>query len=177
MKAHTGGANFTGKTDTRKSMLLKVCVMLGVFYLQPVLAGAEIYQYMNNAVVCFTDDISKVPEQQIESVKKIAEIKSPSDIGNRYPGNIKGKKRAVQQNTEKQISDKEAEQLNALKRELDKEYQSLQKRKAELTTALKKKMSSKEIRIHNQLVKKLNKDSTLYMEKKEIYEKRGAAYH
>ena len=159
-------------------LLIGLITFIGSLFFYAVSADAEIYQYYKDGVICFTDDISKVPEKQLPSVKPMREIVSSPEIENRQNSDQSDKEifeeNVMKNSKAEKIQDGEAEQLDEIRKKLNREFEGLKKRKAELNAALENENSPRQLKIYNQLIKKLNEDSMQYLQKKERYEKRLA---
>ncbi|MCP4553741.1 MAG: hypothetical protein GY834_17255 [Bacteroidetes bacterium] len=162
-----------------RPFLLIICsLILGL----PVFSSAELYKYYDKkGNLSFTDDVSKVPEDQKEAAETIREIKTklvapvmPGTQNDTPPisGQTMDKKAALKSELEQ-----ESKELGVIKKELDEEYTALNGRRDMLIIERKTKMDLEKVKAYNEKANALNHDTLTYKEKKEAYLKRAEAYN
>jgi hypothetical protein len=130
-------------------------------------AAADYYKYIDqNGNIRYTDDLSRVPENQRPDVKSYEEFKSSNT-----PAATAPEKDSVQPTAEKTSEvdaglESEGRQIKEKKDKLDKEYQALMKEKARLETEAKTSKTVDETVVFNQNVSKLNKEIVQYDQKR-----------
>jgi hypothetical protein len=146
----------------------------------PGVSSAELYKfYDKNGNLSFTDDASRVPEEQRESAETIREVQSkplspimPATEDASVSGQTSNNKAALKSELEQ-----ESKELGVIKKELADEYSALNGRRDRLLIEGKIKMNSKETKVYNQKANELNQDTLKFKEKQQAYIKRVGAYN
>ena len=135
-----------------KAALLAILVML---VLTPFEAKADFYKYIDkNGNIIFTDDLSKIPKNQRDKVKKYQE---PPPLPQVKKSVIKEKQKSNPENSQNVSAT--SEEMNAKKEELEKrqtqleqEYEALMEEKAALERQKADANGRNEIKIYNEQV-------------------------
>lgn len=150
--------------------VILLCIPLCVIF--SFSASAEYYKYVDkNGVTRYTDDLSQVPKQKREELKKFKEIKSG------YSQEIKTESSKVLKKTETKADNSKADELRNIKKELDEEYQSIKAERENLITQGKKASRKSAVEELNVKAAALNKRIEEYEKKKEDYIKRVKEYN
>lgn len=144
-----------------KTTLLAILAML---VLTPIKAKADFYKYIDeNGNTIFTDDLSKVPENQRDKVKKYQE---PPQLPQSKKSVIKKTQKLNPENSQNisATSDEmntKKEELEKRQTQLEKEYEALMEEKVALEHQKAESKGRNEIKIYNEQVRlfsdKLNK--------------------
>jgi chromosome segregation ATPase len=144
-----------------KAILWAILTML---VLTPIEAKADFYKYTDgNGNTIFTDDLSKIPEDQRDKITKYQE---PLPLPQTEKSVIKKTQKSTPENSKKVSAT--SEEMNAKKEDLEKrqiqleqEYEALMKEKAALEHQQAEAKDINEIKVYNELVRvfsdKLNK--------------------
>jgi chromosome segregation ATPase len=144
-----------------KTILLAILAML---VLTQIEAKADFYKYTDeNGSTIFTDDLSKIPENQRNKIKKYQE---PLSLPKTEKSVIKKPQKSTPENSKKVSAT--IEEINAKKEELEKrqihleqEYETLMKEKAALEHQQAEAKGRNKIKVYNEQVRvfsdKLNK--------------------
>jgi len=135
-------------------------------------AFSEYYKYVNQeGVVCFTDDLSQVPEKQRTNLKKIKEI--VSDSGSKAEPKIQD----IVQGKSDEVNDKTLIELKKMGNALDKEFSELNAERERLIAMQNNSSTEEDIAQFNIQANELNKKVIEYKEKKATYLKKVKAYN
>jgi len=158
-------------------------LILLILVLFSIPASAEFYKFIDEeGNVQFTDDLTKVPVNQREGVRKYIEsrtdaedIKDNANIDKKEEQLFDGQEKAIQ------IEDtnlfKTKKELDAKKKELDAEYVALLKEKEEIDKSIQKLKTNEEIKISNEKVQKFNEKIKKYEEKRKAFNTEVKAYN
>lgn len=142
-------------------------------------AIAEFYKFIDkNGNVHYTDDLSRVPENQRSSVSEYKEYKSDTD--NEQVELQKGDIKQPFPEKKKEINnslDKTGKLLEIKKQKLDKEYQDLMKEKEEIEKEKKNIKTEIETRKRNEKVLALNEKIKNYEKKIKTFNAEVEAYN
>lgn len=142
-------------------------------------AIAEFYKFVDeDGNVHYTDDLSRVPENQRSHVDAYKEYKSDTDI---EP--VEDQKEDIKQpvpEEKKEVDNSLTEtgqRLEIKKEKLDKEYQDLMKERAEIEIEKKNIKTAIETRKHNEKVLAFNEKIKNYEKKREAFNAEVEAYN
>lgn len=156
-------------------------IIIWIVFFVLVLSGsgtADIYKYYDdNGVLCITDDISRVPEDQRKAVEKSKEINTPmaQDSDYQIPKQT-SESTAVDEQLQQQMK-KEHDRLIKVRKELDSEFSQLKERRDALVQEQDSEMSPEALENFNLMARNLNDDTLIYKKKKEDYLKAVEAYN
>ncbi|MEE8481557.1 MAG: DUF4124 domain-containing protein [Desulfobacterales bacterium] len=158
-------------------------IILLILVLFSVPASAEFYKFIDEeGNVQFTDDLTKVPLNQREGVRKYIESRTDAeDIKDN--ANIDKKEKQLLDGQEKamQIEDtnlfKIKKWLDAKKKELDSEYEALLKEKEEIDKNIQNLKTNEETKASNKKVQKFNEKIKKYEEKRKAFNTEVKAYN
>lgn len=141
---------------------------------------AELYKYTDKSgAVCFTDDLSKIPEDQREQVKQMYEIKSA-------PVDQSGKKEQVPGTGEAAGSEnldseekikKDFNELENFRKRLEELYSWLENELKEIRKISPSGLPENELNAYNERVKVFNQKNKEYQKEKEIFDKQVDIYN
>ena len=155
-----------------------LCVIAFLVICFPLNAAGELYKYFDaDHHICFTDDLTKVPESQRLTAQPYQEIKTAAPSSS--PIEKPDSESFLTQNSEKvhmELS-QESKKLETIKKELDREYEALKNRRNILLLDGKRQMDEKETKAFNIEARKLNEDTLKFKDKREIYLKQVKAFN
>jgi chromosome segregation ATPase len=137
-------------------------LLLGILALShPALA--EFYKYIDeNGNILFTDDLSKVPEDQRQNLKSYEEVPPDPDSGFRK----------VDADREKSVEElnRSRDDIAERKAQLDNEYQEMLRERADLEIQKKNAITDEQIKAYNQKVTAFNEKMRQFEEKRKALE-------
>jgi len=158
-------------------------IILLILVLFSVPASAEFYKFIDEeGNVQFTDDLTKVPLNQREGVRKYIESRTDAD-DIKDNTNVDKKKKQLLDGQEKamQIEDtnlfKIKKGLDAKKKELDAEYEALLKEKEEIDKNIQNLKTNEKTKASNKKVQKFNEKIKKYEEKRKAFNTEVKAYN
>lgn len=139
-------------------------------------AVAEFYRYRDkNGNIRYTDDLSKVPEDQQTQVKSYEESKSAPI---RRPASESNLPKLSRKEKLQRINVKEHDKQIAKQKEaLDREYEALMKEKAELAKEKKQAKNLNQIKKYNNKLAKHNEKMRQWDKKRMAYNAEADAYN
>jgi len=155
--------------------ILKVFCVLFVCMLFTTFGYGEYYQYTDpSGKICYTDDISKIPESQRGAVKKFKSENSVKKIDSAETNENKTETALSNTEAEKKllenVSNQKMGELKTLQAELNQMYTNLEKdRKAIEAQAPKKGATDKERKEYSVKVEALNAKITEYEKKIKVF--------
>ena len=158
-------------------------IILLILVLFSVPASAEFYKFIDEeGNVQFTDDLTKVPLNQRESVRKYIEsrtdaedIKDNANIDKKEKQLLDGQEKAMQIEDTNLFKIKKG--LDAKKKELDSEYEALLKEKEEIDKNIQNLKTNEETKASNKKVQKFNEKIKKYEEKRKAFNTEVKAYN
>ncbi len=156
-------------------IILKVFCMLFVCMLFTTVGYGEYYQYTDpSGKICYTDDISKIPESQRGAVKKFKSENSVKKVDSAEKNENKTDPALSNAKDEKQLLENSSNQkmgeLKTSQAELNQIYNSLEKdRTAIEAQAPKKGATDKERKEYSLKVEALNAKITEYEKKLKVF--------
>jgi len=149
-----------------------LCVIAFLVICFPLNAAGELYKYFDaDHHICFTDDLTKVPESQRLTAQSYQDIKTAAPSSS--PIEKPDSESFLTQDSEKihmELS-QESKKLERIKKELDKEYEVLKNRRDILL------LDGKETKAFNIEARKLNEDTLKFKDKREIYLKQVKVFN
>jgi uncharacterized membrane protein len=141
--------------------MVKKVLLIMVFIMVASIASGEYYKYIDkNGEVCFTDDISIIPKEQREGLKKMGSDRKETRAVEAAPEQKKITNPIPLPKTGKNadnIAPLTAEELNAMQTKLQETHRAIEKEKVELETQRPKEdVKSDEQRIFSTRVEGLN---------------------
>ena len=130
-------------------------------------ASAEFYKYTDqNGNIRFTDDLSRVPEDQRPDVKSYEDAASTQPPALPAPRKASDQRSAEKQTASNTGLESQSLQIREKKDALDREYETLMKEKSRLENEAKKTKSKDEQALFNQKISNLNKEIAQYDQKR-----------
>jgi len=153
-------------------MIIRYMVILSVIGLFSSFVFAQMYQYKDEeGNFCFTDDLTRVPTSQHETIKAMGLIKNSSKNDGLKESAISKSDKAAGTGLANNFPKKNAQELKQIKEELDNIHKSLQEKRAFIQA---KKPSEgalpEEFNTFQKKVLEFNAEVEVYQKKQEEFE-------
>lgn len=139
-----------------------------------VSSSAQMYQYRNdNGNLCFTDDLTRIPQSKEDTLVAIPSFKYPSQMNVSSKLGFPLSEQALPENGADHLSGKKAQELNQIKEELNITYKLLQEKRQLIKNENPSEDSSpEEFSVFRKKVLEFNAEIASYQKRQEEFEKR-----